>query len=240
MSVPKSVPSAVAPSTSNSVPVNTEPQLGPFKATLGEKEIPNVPRSDDITEKNLNAQPGFGGGTTGTGSFRSSGQEGAPSVPRRGFLFTAPPVDTHYLSEVEDINPYHRVNNPPTRGKWQWLKTLANHIAYSQNTTNTGFKVSGPQQRQSVMRMALPPHGIGYAPETYEPRQLPQHDNTYKFLPSTGNDPYGTGVLNTDTYGAGQTAGGIGGNQYTPTPGGPVTTSTASNSSNPSNMPSWG
>jgi hypothetical protein len=239
MTVPKAVPSAVAPSTSNSVPVGTEPQLGPFRATLGQNEIPNVPRSDDINDDNINNQPSYATGI-GTGSQRSSGQTGAPSVPKHGFLFSAKPIDKHYLSEMEDSNPYRKVNDPPTRGRFQWLKTLANHIAYSQHTTETGFKINGPQQRESVMRMALPPHGIGYAPETFEPRQLPQHGNTAKFMPSTGNDAYGNGVLNSDTFGAGQTAGGVGGNNYTPTPGPPETTSTANQASNSSGMPSWG
>lgn len=239
MAVPKAVPLAVASSTSNSVSVNTEPQLGPFTATLGQNEIPNVPRSDDINDENITNQPSYATGI-GKGGQRNSGGNGAPSVPKHGFLFSAKPIDRHYRSEDEDVNPYGKVNDPPTRGRFQWLKTLANHIAYSQHTTETGFKISGPQQRESVMRMALPPRGIGYAPETFEPRQLPHHVNTAKFMPSTGNDQYGSGVLNSDTFGAGQTAGGVGGNQYTPTPGPPDTTSTANQAGNSSGMPSWG
>lgn len=114
-----------------------------------------------------------------------------------------------------------------------------------------GWKERHPQQRTSVMRNTLPPHGAGYAPETAVPHQLPQSPNTYKYNPQIGTQAYGSGhviaggyqhgrVLNSDTYGAGQTAGGIGGNQYTPAQGPPDTTSTAGNPGPASGMPTWG
>lgn len=239
MSVPKAVPSAVASSTQNSVPVLTEPQLGPYEPMSGSQVMTQVPRSDELKEKELNPQPEYGG-AIGSGSQRASGGAGAPSVPVRGFLYSQGPIDTHYQSRSEDLNPYHRVNNPPTRGMFTWIKDYLNHIAFSQNTDNTGFKINGPQQRTSYMRVTPPPHGMGYAPEPSAPYQLPQSDATYKYNPTTGTDPYGTGVLNSETFGAGQTAGGIGGNQYTPTPGPPDTNSTANAAGNPSGMPTWG
>jgi hypothetical protein len=104
--------------------------------------------------------------------------------------------------------------------------------------SRSGFKLSGPQQRTSVMRNQLPPHGIGYAPETYVPRQLPQATRYNKIVPTVGTDRYGTGVLNTDTFGAGQTAGGIGGNNYTPSPGPPNTNNLSASAS--SAEPTWG
>ena len=240
MGVPKAVPSAVPVSTGNdNVPVNSEPQRSPYKPMQGKPVIPVVPRSDEQSEKHLPAQPHYGGAGY-NGYSPESGSPGAPSVPPNGYLFTQGPIDPHYLSEWEPANPYGKVNNPPTRGMLTFVKQYLNHIAYSQNYDNTGFRLSGPQQRTSVMRVTPPPHGIGYAPETYNPRQMPQADNTYKFNPVTGTDPYGSGVLNADTFGAGQTAGGIGGNRYTPAPGPPATQSTADQPGNPSGMPTWG
>jgi hypothetical protein len=157
-----------------------------------------------------------------------------------GVLFTSGPIDEHYISEAENHDPYAKVNNPATRGMFTFIKDYLNHIAYNQRTTETGFKISGPQQRTSVMRVTPPPHGAGFAPQTFIPRQMPQHPNTAKFLPALGTSKKGTGVLNRDTFGAGQTAGGIGGNQYTPVPGPPATVSTAGNSPVPSSMPTWG
>jgi hypothetical protein len=247
--VGKAIPSAVAPSASNSVPVLTEPQLGPYQPMTGSSVIPVVPQTG--TPGEASPQPGFGG-AWGTGSQFNSGSAGAPSLPPDGFLFRQGPIDAHYLSESETRNPYGKVNNPPTRGMWTRIQQFVNGIATSQDTDLTGVKARHPQQRTSVMRNALPARGIGYAPETYEPRQLPQRENTSKYLPSTGTQAYGVttpnggtgavkGVLNSDTYGAGQTAGGIGGSQYTPQPGPPATYSTASQDiANYSGMPTWG
>lgn len=239
MGVPKAVPSAVVPSTANTVAVNTEPGRGPYTAPDGNPVIPVVPRSDGQEEKNLPRQPHYGGAVS-SGGPAGSGSAAAPSVPVNGFLFTQGPIDPHYADPVEARNPYGKVNNPPTRGMFTFIKSYLNHIAYAQRTDETGFKESGPQQRTSYMRVTPPPHGVGYAPEIYDPRQLPQSDNTYKYGPVTGTDPYGSGVLNSDTYGAGQTAGGIGGSNYTPAPGPPSTTSTAGQGPNPSGMPIWG
>lgn len=239
-STPKAVPSAVAPSYQNSVPVLTEPQLGPHMPMKGSAIIPVVPRTVQEGDGEYNPQPGYGGvGKHGSGL--SAGSEGAPSVPgMNGVLFTPGPIDPHYVSEAEVSNPYGKVNNPPTRGMLTWVKDYLNHIAYGQRTTETGFKISGPQQRTSHMRITTPPHGDGYSPNTFTPRQLPQHPNTAKFLPATGTQGRGTGVLNSSTLGAGQTAGGIGGNQYTPTPGPPDTNSTANASQAAAMMPTWG
>jgi hypothetical protein len=122
-----------------------------------------------------------------------------------------------------------------------WVKNYQNHIAKSvQEVDPNGFRVEPPQQRQSWMRITTPPHGIGYAPEIFSVRQTPQSPNTYKYMPQTGTQGYGTGVLNSDTYGAGQTAGGIGGNNYTPQPGPPPTTSTANGPNVGNSMPTWG
>jgi hypothetical protein len=239
-SVGKAVPSAVAPSYSNSVPVLTDAQLGPYEPMKGSAIIPVVPRTVQEGDGEYNPQPGYGG-IGRTGGQLNDGSEGAPSVPEmNGALFTPGPIDPHYVSEVQERNPYAKVNNPPTRGMFTWVKDYLNHIAFNQVTTETGFKISGAQQRTSHMRITTPPHGAGYAPETFVPRQLPQHPNTAKFLPAIGTQGRGTGVLNSSTLGAGQTAGGIGGNQYTPTPGPPDTNSTASNSQPISSMPSWG
>lgn len=235
----KAVPSAVAPSTSNSVPVLKEPQLGPYEPMSGSSINPSVPKTE--TDGDPSAQPGFGGYSQGGMPF-TAGSEGAPSVPgMNGVLFTPGPIDSHYVSQAEVRNPYAKVNNPPTRGKFTWVKEYINHIALgTQNKSNTGFNVRAPQQRISVMRITPPEHGIGYAPETYEPRQMPQSPRYNKIQPVIGTDPYGTGVLNADTFGAGQTAGGQGGNLFTPEPGPPDTQSTAGYAGNTSGMPTWG
>lgn len=239
-SVGKAVPSAVAPSYNNSVPVLTEAQLGPHQPMTGKSINPVVPRTEKDGDGEYHPQPGYGGIGKSAGEL-NAGSEGAPSVPEmNGVLFTPGPIDVHYISEAEVRNPYAKVNNPPTRGMFTWVKDYLNHIAYSQRVTETGFKISGPQQRTSHMRITTPPHGDGYSPETFVPRQLPQHPNTAKFLPATGTQGRGTGVLNSSVLGAGQTAGGIGGNQYTPTPGPPDTNSTAGSQTAPSIMPMWG
>jgi hypothetical protein len=256
----KAVKSAVAPSTSlNNVQVLTSPQLteremGPYSPLHPKNDfVPVVPRTEGDNPDDIRSQPHFGR-TAGNASEISSGL-GAPSVPGMGgVLFTAPPIDPHYLDPAEAVNPngaltspYQKVNNPPTRGMFTRFQSFRNHIALTrQDVDPNGFRIMPAQQRTSYMRNTLPPHGGGYAPETYVPRQLPQHVNTAKFPPVTGTTPYGNGprgyggVLNSDTYGAGQTAGGIGGNNYTPSPGPPATTSTANTSANPSGMPVWG
>jgi len=243
MSPPKAVPSAVPFSTGNdNVPVLTEAQLGPYQAPTGNSHVPMVPRSDDQTEKTLPAQPTYGTAVS-QGGPPDNGL-GAPSVPGMGgVLFTPGPIDIHYSSEQQASNPYGKVNNPPTRGMFTFIKNFQNHYFRNQDKTATGFQNTDEwnQQRTSVMRAALPPHGIGYAPETAVPHQLPQQENTYKYPPSIGTDPYGSGVLNSDTFGAGQTAGGIGGGNYTPAPGPPQTNSiNAMQQQPPSAMPTWG
>lgn len=243
--IPKAVPSSVAPSSQNSVDILTKPQLGPNKPMTGKAIIPVVPVPEGAPNPaDVKSQPGFGGGTVQPNGPRTGGNEGTPSVPNMGgALFTAPPIDSHYVSENGgNIDPYHKVNNPPTRGKWQRLQDFINHIAQSpQNVDPNGFRTMPAQQRTSHMRNTLPPHGDGYSPESYQPGQRPQSPSTYKYMPVTGTQPYGTGVLNSDQYGAGQTAGGVGGNQYTPAPGPPDTTSTANNPGDgPSGMPTWG
>jgi hypothetical protein len=249
--VAKAVPSAVAPSASNTVQILTDPQLGPYQPMTGSAVIPVVPQAgapDDVSP-----QPGFGGAYGEGGQF-NAGSQGAPSVPGMGGqLFTNGPIDAHYRDETETRNPYAKVNNPPTRGMFTRVQEFLNHIAQSpQNVDPNGFRARPAQQRTSVMLNTMPSHGGGYAPETYTPRQMPQRGNTAKYLPATGTQGYGVtqpnggtgsakGVLNSDTYGAGQTAGGIGGSQYTPQPGPPATYSTASQDiANYSGMPTWG
>lgn len=236
--VPRAVPTAVAPSYNNSVPVLTQPQLGPHLPMTGKSTAPLVPRPPQEGEHA--PQPGYGR-SGDFGSVPEPGMHGSPSVPAmNGALFTSGPIDPHYVSEAEVVNPYAKVNNPPTRGMFTFIKEYFNHIAYNQRTTETGFKISGPQQRTSYMRVTPPPHGAGYAPETFTPRQMPQQPNTYKYNPQLGTQGRGTGVLNSDTFGAGQTAGGIGGSLYTPQPGPPETISTAGNPPQSAGMPVWG
>jgi hypothetical protein len=237
--VKSAIPSAVAPSAQNTVRILTEPQLGPYTPSSGKSVVPVVPQVG--TPEDASPQPGYGRAIE-TGSEREGGSEGAPSVPgMNGLLFRKGPADPHYLSEAQDRNPYARVNNPPTRGMFTRVQSFINGIATSQDTDNAGWRARHPQQRTSVMLNTLPPHGAGYAPATSVPHQNPQSDNTYKYPPALGTQPYGTGVLNSDTYGAGQTAGGVGGNNYTPVPGPPPTTSTASaDIANGRGMPTWG
>ena len=239
-SVPPSVPSAV-PSSVNTVPVLAQPQLGPYQPMQGSAVIPEVPRTELPGDHLIPGNP-VTGSRGGISSAPASGGAGAPSVPVDGFLFKQGPIDPHYQSQWNPSlpsAPRTKVNNPPTRGMFTFIKMYLNGIATSQDVDGAGWKERHPQQRTSVMRVTPPPHGGGYAPETYDPRQLPQQPNTYKIVKSTGTSPYGTGVLNSDTLGAGQTAGGIGGNNYTPSPGPPATNS-VTGGGNTSGMPTWG
>ena len=243
--LPSAVPSSVAPSTVKSVPVLTEPQLGPNtggskQPGTGKVVNPKVPRTE--VEGVPACNPEFGGYKT-QGRPRVSGSAGAPSVPAvGGALFTSPPIDPHYQNEDQGgRNPYRKINNPPTRGMLTWVKAYLNNAAHTaQDVDNAGWRVRPGQQRTSWMRITPPPHGNGYSPETFVPKQQPQSPNTYKYNPATGTQAYGTGVLNSDSFGAGQTAGGQGGNNYTPAAGPPATTSTAGQSSGASSMPTWG
>jgi hypothetical protein len=237
--VPKAVPSAVAPSAQNSVPVLKTPQLGPYAPMTGSAIIPEVPQTE--IEGEIAPNPSFAG-PRASGGNRTGGSPGAPSLPVDGFLFRAQPIDDHYTVEYEGRDPYTKVNNPPTRGMFTWIKDYLNHIALSpQDVDPNGFRTMPGQQRTSHLRTAMPPHGAGFAPETFQPKQGPQAVRFNRYQPVIGTDAYGTGVLNSDTYGAGQTAGGIGGNQYTPTPGPPPTTSTAGGpNTGTTSMPTWG
>jgi hypothetical protein len=236
----KAVPSAVAPSTQNSVPVLTDPQLGPHMPMTGSAINPVVPRTEEIGADEISPQPGFGGRAS-TGEPFQAGSSGAPTVPgMNGVLFTSGPIDSHYTSEAETRNPYSKVNSPPTRGMFTRVQAFVNGIRTSQDTDNAGWNERHAQQRTSVMRNQLPNHGMGFAPEMAAPHVLPQRAHVNRLMPTTGTDRYGTGVLNNDTLGAGQTAGGIGGNNYTPDPGPPETTSTAGMPQPNSDMPMWG
>jgi hypothetical protein len=233
-SVNRAVPSAVEFSADNSVPVIKTAIKGPYRPQKGSSIIPVVPRTDTGEAP---PQPHFTGGLGHSAPREYSGSAGAPSVPRDGFLFKKGPVDPHYQVTVETKDPYKRVNNPGTSGWRSRIQMFANHIAYHQNTTNTGFKVSGPQQRTSVMINTLPPVGK-FGTETYTPRQMPQAVPYNRIRPYTGTDAYGTGVLNRDTFGAGQTAGGVGGSNYTPSPGPPATNSVTA--APVTGEPTWG
>ena len=236
--VPKAIPTAVAPSAGSSVPVLASPQLGPYEPMSGSSYVPYVPGNEEKDPEQA-YQPAYGSAYADQGAPRESGSPGAPSVPLEGFLFRRRPADPHYLSEYQGAtDPYAKVNNPPTRGVFNWVKSYVNGIFLGkQDVDNAGWQVRQAQQRQSVMRV-VQNRAAGYAPETAVPHQLPQSDATYKYNPVTGNDQPGPGILNRTTFGAGQTAGGIGGSQYTPSPGPPDTTAAAQ--PNPSGMPSWG
>ena len=235
-SITPAVPSAVEPSADNSVKVLRAAQLGPYQPQSGSSINPKVPNSNDPNAE-IPAQPHFSGGWGQTVQCQLTGSEGAPSVPTDGFLFRKGPIDQHYMSEVETKNPYGTVGRPGTVGWWTRVQSFANHTAMSQNTTNTGFKINGPQQRTSVMLNALPPEGE-FGTQTFIPTQQPQAVRYNRIRPSVGSDPYGSGVLNADSYGAGQTYGGIGGNQYTPPSGPPVTNSIDTPAA--SAEPTWG
>jgi hypothetical protein len=245
--VPKAVPSAVAPQAQNSVQVLTGPQLGPrekgpFSPLHPRNSVnPVVPRTEVDGEDGTPSNPRFGGTSSG-GTGRISGGEGAPSVPVNGYLFVQGPIDQHYTNADQGgRNPFRKINNPATEGKDTLTEDYGNNAAHdAQDVSLTGFRVRPGQQRTSHMRVQLPNKGRNGSPGIqFIPRYRPQTPATYKYMPATGTQQYGTGVLNSDTYGAGQTAGGIGGNQYTPTPGPPTTTSTA-NQSSTSAEPTWG
>lgn len=239
-SVPKAVPSAIAPSTATSVPVSTDPTRLPRITPQAGPVNPVVPRTP--AEGVPDAQPGYGH-VYGSGSEPYSGSGGAPTLPpMNGILFRKSPADLHYNNpDSGNVNPYGKVNNPAVQGRFNWFKTFVNGIGLGvQNRDEAGWNVRSPQQRISVWRPLMPQHGPGYAPETFIPKQLPQSDRYNRDFPVTGTDPYGSGVLNADTFGAGQTAGGIGGSRYTPAPGPPDTISTASQDIAPSVMPMWG
>jgi hypothetical protein len=213
--IPSAVPSAVA--RAGSVPVNGKAQRQPRIPMSGKSSVPYVPGGDPAAGTPW--QPSFAT-SGGTGAALAEGSAGAPSVPADGVLFKRGPIDAHYLVPSGQ-NPYARVNSPPTRGLFTWVKSFANHVFNGkQNVDNAGWQQSSPQQRTSYMRITPPALGGGYAPETYVPRQMPQQPNTYRFNPTTGNSAAGPVrgqalVLNSATYGAGQTAGGIGGSGYT-------------------------
>jgi len=263
-SVPKAIPTSVAPSTGNTVPVSTDPTRLARVTAQGGTQNPVIPKTE--TEGNPLPQPGYGE-VFGKGAISYSGDSGdtAPSVPgMNGVLFRKSPADPHYMSEnagnlgpdmVNQGNPsaYDKVNNPDVQGRFNWFKTFANNIGLGvQNRDNAGWNVRAPQQRTSVWRPLMPQHGPGFGAFWYVPKQLPQTPRWNRDIPIIGTDAYGDpmpssrfdsygkGVLNSNTFGAGQTAGGIGGNRFTPPPGPPDTTSTADQASNPSGMPSWG
>jgi hypothetical protein len=235
-SVPKSVPSSVANSAANSVAILTRPQLGPYQPMSGSSINPVVPKTE--VEGEPSPQPHFQA-QSGKAAIDYQGSS-APSVPRDGFLFRAPPIDEHYRSEIQPHgNPNGTVGRPGTLGWWTRIQQFQNNIGLGvQNREATGWNNRAPQQRTSVMRNALPPHGQ-FGTQTFQPTPQPQAARFNRITPSIGTDPYGSGVLNADTFGAGQTAGGIGGNQYTPAPGPPTQTSTAGSVVNDS-MPVWG
>lgn len=237
----RAVPSAIAPSATNSVNILTRPQLGPYRPMTGSSINPQVPRTQVPGEKDMLPNPGFGGYPK-VGAQYNSGGAGAPSVPQAGYLFVPGPIDPHYQVESEGtVRPYKRINNPPTRGMFTRLQDFINGIATSQDVDNAGWRVRHAQQRTSHMRNQLPNRGFGYGPQWFQPRQAWQAPNTAKFQPVLGTDAYGTGVLNSDTYGAGQTAGGQGGNLFTPVAGPPDTMSTAATGQpGASVMPTWG
>lgn len=232
-SVPASVPKSIR------LKVDTEPQLGPYQPMTGSQILENVPGG--VSEAETPGAPGYGQTAT-SGHAPDGGGSGAPSVPSLGgVLFRSQSIDSHYRAQTEHTDPYGKINNPPTRGMLTWIKTYANHVFNGkQNVDEAGWQQSSPQQRTSYMRITPPPHADGYSPESYLPNQQPAVPYTQRFLPTTGTDLYGTGVLNSDTYGAGQTAGGVGGQLYTPSPGPPDTTSTAGQEPAASAEPMWG
>ena len=203
----------------------------------------------DYLQKGQFGQMFFPGGKfIGQDAYENLLQQNELTIPqfeqdiKNGILFRKSPADAHYTDTREVNDPYDKVNNPAPRGRYTWIKTFINGIGLgTQNRENTGWNIRQPQQRTSVWRPLMPGHAAGFAPQTFTPRQLPQTPRWNRDIPIIGTDPYGTGVLNADTFGAGQTAGGIGGSRYTPPPGPPETISTADQGiSNSSGMPSWG
>lgn len=236
--VASAVPSASAPSVASSVKIGTVPQLGPYTPSSGSAHVPEVGRTPVDGEHA--PQPTMGH-SYGTGSELQQGSAGAPSVPVDGFLFTPGVIDAHYRSEYEVKDPYKKVNNPPTRGMNTWVQGYENNAALApQDVDGNAFRTRPGQQRTSWMRFQPPPSGGGYAPETFVPAQQPQAVRYNRIQGQIGTQAYGTGVLNSDTRGAGQTAGGIGGSNYTPAPGPPGTNSTAGNGNDATGMPVWG
>jgi hypothetical protein len=160
-----------------------------------------------------------------------------------GVLFTQGPIDDHYHT-VSDIDPYKKVNAPKHITPMGLIKSYANHVFNGkQNVDNAGWQQNSPQQRTSYLRMtALPSGSSGYAPATSVPKPQPQQPRTQRFLPTIGSDQPGavrgqSVILNSTTFGAGQTAGGIGGNNYTPPVPGPDTTPVAATNGS---QPMWG
>jgi hypothetical protein len=230
-----SVPVSVPRSTSNTVPINQGPMRGPASVSLGEKQIPKVPQTDVGTSP---AQPKLR--SDYCHSTHVDFGNGSPSVPdMNGVLFRAGPIDEHYRTEIEVTDPYKRVNNPPTNGMFTWIKQYVNGIGLgTQNKSNTGFNNRSPQQRSSYMRVSTPNKGIKYVGgEQFVPHAIPQAPNIRKNVATVGTDPPGVRILNNSTFGAGQTAGGVGGNLYTPSPGPPETNVTSGNAGG---MPTWG
>jgi hypothetical protein len=236
--IPRAVPSAVT--RAGSVAVNGKAQRQPYTPMSGSSVVPWVPGGDPAAE--VPYQPSYAN-SGGTGAPPAGGSAGAPSVPVDGVLFKRGPIDPHYLVESGQ-DPYAKVNAPPTRGLYTWVKSYLNHVFNGrQNVDNAGWQQSSPQQRTSYMRITPPALGGGYAPATSAPVQMPQQPNTYRFNPTTGNSAAGPVrgqalVLNSSTYGAGQTAGGIGGSGYTEPVAPPDTVPVASQGGG--GMPIWG
>jgi hypothetical protein len=231
-SVPKAVPNAVAFSADNSVKVNKEAQRGPYQPMKGSSINPVVPKTEIDGE--TPQQPYFTGGYGAGPQHFIAGIEGAPSD---GFLFKKGPIDVHYQDPEETRDPYATVGRPGTYGWNTRIQQFMNHVAHNQMTTETGFKVNTAQQRTSYMRNQLPPVGA-FGTQTFQPAQQPQAVRYNRIIPTTGTDKYGTGVLNNDTLGAGQTYGGQGGSNYTPPPGPPPTNSITT--APMSAEPTWG
>lgn len=222
-SIKSAVPNSLPRSTDNSVEVLTAAQLGPYQPATGSSINPKVPQTP--VDGEIAPQPYFTGGNSAVRPAFVAGSAGAPSVPTDGFLFRAPVIDPHYQMPAETCNPYAKVNALHTVGWQTRVQQFQNHIGLgTQNTTETGFRNLGQQQRTSYMRNAMPPIG-NFGVQTFDPRPQPQAVRYNRIRPSIGTDAYGSGVLNSDTFGAGQTAGGIGGSNYTPNPGPPATNS---------------
>lgn len=245
-SIPKAVPSSVAFSADNSVKINDTALRGPYQPATGHGIAPKVTRPE--VQGEITPQPYFTGGNSAVKTMPQSGNPGAPSVPTDGFLFRSPPIDIHYVEGVETHNPYSKVNALHTVGWYTPVYPHQNHTAENQHTTETGFKVNGMQQRTSYWRVALPPIG-NFGIQTFTPRPQPQAARYNRIRPSIGSVPYGTrdarryttGVLNRDTFGAGQTYGGQGGSNYTPAVGPPDTNPITAPGASPESSPEgWG
>ena len=238
-SVPAAVPSAVAPSTSNSVDIDSSAQFGPRKAPTGSSKVPYTPGY--VADPEQAHQPAYGHQSDVPGQEKQGGSAGAPSLPTDGFFWKPGPADPHYTDANEgNIRAYKKIGAQTTIAgvKNRLQSWVQDSFLGKQNVNEAGWQTRQAQQRQSH---AILPQNTGghFGTETYQPRQNPQAVRTQKYFPTTGHgDP---GTLNSSTFGAGQVAGGIGGNTYTPTPGPPETNSTSSNPpANPSGMPTWG